>query len=126
MKWDKINLRYKMNHQNILKVMDLILTLPATSSEVERGFSQMKLIKTNIRSKLSTENLNNLMTIKMLAASIEEFDPIPAIEHWNVAGIRRLQKENNSEDENTSSDDNQDDYVENELNDCLETNFQMD
>ena len=43
------------------------------------------------------------MTIKMLAASIEELDPIPAIEHWNVAGIRRLPKENNSEDENTSS-----------------------
>ena len=39
MKWDEINLRYKMNHQNILKVMDLMLTLPATSSEVERGLS---------------------------------------------------------------------------------------
>ena len=50
-------------------------------------------------------NLNNLMTIKMLAASIEEFDPIPTIEHWNVAGIRRLKKINNSEDENTSSPD---------------------
>ena len=86
----------------------------------------MTLIKTNIRSKLSTENLNNLMTIKLLAASIAEFDPIPAIEHCNVTGIRQLQNENNSEDENTSSDDNQDDYVENELNDCLETNFQMD
>ena len=40
--------------------------------------------------KSINNNLNNLMTIKMLAASIEEFDPIPAIEHWNVAGIRRL------------------------------------
>ena len=47
------------------------------------------------------------MTIKMLAASIDEFDPILAIEHWNVAGVRRPQKENNSEEENTSSDDNQ-------------------
>ena len=37
--------------------------------------------------KSINNNLNNLMTIK-----IEEFDPIPAIEHWNVAGIRRLQK----------------------------------
>ena len=55
--------------------------------------------------KSINNNLNNLMTIKMLAASIGEFDPIPAIEHWNVAGIRRLQKENNSEDENTSSPD---------------------
>ena len=47
-----------------------------------------------------------LMSIKMLAASIDEFDPIPAIEHWNVAGVRRQQKEN-STDENTVSDDNQ-------------------
>ena len=77
-----------MNHQNILTVMDFILTLPATSSEVERGFSQMKLIKTIIRLKISTENFNNIMTIKMLAASIDEFDPIPAIEHWNVASVR--------------------------------------
>ena len=100
MKWDEINLRYKMNHQTMLKVMDLILTLPATRSEVGIGFSQMKLIKTNIRSILSTENLDNLITIKMLVASIEEFDPIPAIEHWNVAGIRQLQK-----DEDTASDD---------------------
>ena len=75
-----------MNHQKI--VMDLTLTLPETSSEVERGYSQMKFIKTNIRSKLTTENLNNLMPIKMLAASIDEFDPILAIEHWNVACVR--------------------------------------
>ena len=44
MKWDEINLIYKMNHQNILKGMDF--------------------------------------------ASIDEFDPIPAIEHWNVADVR--------------------------------------
>ena len=48
----------------------------------------MKLIKTNIRSIISTENLYNLMTINLLAASIDEFDPIPAIKHWNVAGVR--------------------------------------
>ena len=88
MKWVEINLRYTMNHQNILKVMDLILTLPATSSEVESRFSQMKFIKTIIRSKLSIENLNNLITIKMLAVSNDEFDQIPAIEHRNVAGVR--------------------------------------
>ena len=50
MKRENINLRYKINCQNI-KVMDLILILPATSLEVERGFSQMNLIKTKIRSK---------------------------------------------------------------------------
>ena len=48
----------------------------------------MKLITTIFRLKISTENLNNIMTIKMLAASIDEFDLIPAIEHWNVASVR--------------------------------------
>ena len=124
MKWDQINFRYKMNHQKI--VMDLILTLPDTSSEVERGYSQMKFIKTNIRSKLTTENFNNLMPIKMLASFIDEFDPILAIEHWNVACVRWPQNKNDSEDKNTLSDDNHNDYLVNEFNDCLETNFQMD
>ena len=78
MKWGEINLRYKIH---------LILTLRATSLEVER-FSQMKLIKTLIISRLSIENFENRMTIKMLTASIDEFDPIHAIEHCNVAGIR--------------------------------------
>ena len=48
----------------------------------------MKLIKTLIISRLSIENFENRMTIKMLTASIDEFDPIHAIEHCNVAGIR--------------------------------------
>ena len=46
--------------------------------------------------KSINNNLNNLMTIKMLAASIEEFDPIPAFEHWNVAGITYKTTENTS------------------------------
>ena len=37
---------------------------------------------------LSIEFFFNRLTIKMLTASIDEFDPIVAIEHWNVAGIR--------------------------------------
>ena len=72
----------------------------------------MILIKTNIQSKLSTENLNNIMTIKMCTASIDDFDPIPAIEHWIVAGVRLPQNKNDREDENTLSDDNHNDYVE--------------
>ena len=63
------------------------------------------------------------MTIKMMAASIGEFDPIPAIQHWNVAGVSWPQNENGSEDENTLSVANHDDYVVNELNDWLETTF---
>ena len=94
-------------------------------SEVEREFFQIILIKSYIGSELSTENLNNFMTIRMLAASIYEFDQIPALEDWHVAGERCPQKEINSEDENTLSDDNHDDYFVNKLNYCLETIFHI-
>ena len=46
----------------------------------------MKLIKTFIILRLSIDFFFNRITIKMLTASIDEFDQILAIEHWNVAG----------------------------------------
>ena len=67
----------------------------------------MKLIKTNIRSNKSI----SWQLIKIWAASIDEFDPIPAIYLWNVAGVIWPQNENDSEDENTWSDDNHNDDV---------------
>ena len=55
------------------------------------------------------------MTIKVLAASIDEFDQILAIKHCNVAGP--TERKNDSEVENTLLYDNHDDYVVNEVND---------
>ena len=63
--------------------MDLILTMSPSSSEAERGFSQLKLIKTKLRSKLGQSALNHCMGIKMLAPDIKEYDPHPAIHYWN-------------------------------------------
>ena len=68
--------------------MDLVLTLSPSSSEAERGFSQLKLIKTKIRSKLGQTALNHCMGIKMLAPGIKEYDPLPAINYWNNSGVR--------------------------------------
>ena len=68
--------------------MDLNLTMSPSSSEAERGFSQLKLIKTNLRSKLGQSALNHCMGIKMLAPDIKEHDPHPAIHYWNSMSIR--------------------------------------
>ena len=67
--------------------MDLILTMSPSSSEAERGFSQLKLIKTNLRSKLGQSALNHCIGIKMLASDIKEYDPHPAIHYWNSMSI---------------------------------------
>ena len=66
--------------------MDLILTLSPSSSEAERGFSQM--VKTTLRSKMNGKSLNETMGIKLMANSIKDFDPMPAINLWNESSLR--------------------------------------
>ena len=73
---------------NMLSLVDLILSIPASSAEVERGFSQLKLIKSANRSKMSQKSLNDNLAIKLSLGSDEEFDPDPAIEHWLGCGKR--------------------------------------
>ena len=79
---------YNPEHDNVLALIDLMLTLPASSAEVERGFSQMKLLKSDVRSRLTQERLNDLMTIKMLSPGIKDFTPTEAINAWNTSGTR--------------------------------------
>ena len=83
-----MNREYGISHRDILSVIDLLLTLPASSAEVERGFSQLKLLKTDMRSKLKESHLNDLMSIKLLSAPVSEFNPTEAIQLWNKSGVR--------------------------------------
>ena len=40
---------------NILSLIDLILSIPAHSADAERGFSEMKLVKSDWRSNLRSD-----------------------------------------------------------------------
>ncbi|ELU00533.1 hypothetical protein CAPTEDRAFT_185334 [Capitella teleta] len=75
--------KYKENHENILGLIDLWLTLPASSAEAERVFSQLKIVKSDIRSKLQDTRVSDLLTIQLCSPSIEDFDPTEAIHLWN-------------------------------------------
>lgn len=57
---------------------------PKQSGGSERGFSQLKILKSDIHSTLSEERLNDLLAVKLLSADIQNFDPMPAIELWNT------------------------------------------
>lgn len=81
-------MQFGQDHGNILALIDLLLCLPASSSDVERGFSQLKLIKANLRSTMTQETLNDLMTIKLHSGKIDEFDPVPFVEFWAMGGAR--------------------------------------
>ena len=80
--WSTINMQFIDVTVDVLALIDLILTIPATSVEAERGFSVMKRVKTDYRNKLRNPGMNDLMRIILLSPSEAAFDPAPAIEHW--------------------------------------------
>ena len=50
---------------NLSKIGAICLLIPVTTASVERSFSQMKLIKTRLRSSLNDKSLSNLMKIAL-------------------------------------------------------------
>ena len=50
---------------NLKILLHLALTLPVTSCESERSFSQIKLIKNSIRATMNDERLNGLALMKI-------------------------------------------------------------
>ena len=64
---------------------DLILALPPTSVANEAAFSQLKLMKTDRRHRLSEGRLQDLMMIRLNSADIDNFNPDEAINIWSVS-----------------------------------------
>ena len=48
---------------NLSKLATICLSIPVATASVERSFSQMKLIKTRLRSSLNDKSLSHLMKI---------------------------------------------------------------
>ena len=56
------------------KRLNIMLALPVSTASVERSFSQMKLIKTRLRSRLSDMNLEHLMKIAIEGPPLTDVD----------------------------------------------------
>ncbi|KAK5851448.1 hypothetical protein PBY51_002242 [Eleginops maclovinus] len=77
--WPEINRFLRHQCPDILSLVDLILTLPASTADCERGFSQMKLVKSDWRSRLSTTSLCDLLVVQLSS---------PAVQLWHQDSIR--------------------------------------
>lgn len=79
---------------NALALVEIWLVLAIASSEPERGFSLMNRIKSDWRSTLNNESLNDLMTIEMSEKNLCSFDPTRSVSLWwkdgNITTGRRL------------------------------------
>lgn len=85
--WPEINRTLKHWCPDMLSLIDLILTLLASTADCERGFSKMKLAKTDWRSRLTTSSLCDLLVVQLSSPSIDDFDPNPAVQLWHQASI---------------------------------------
>ncbi len=56
------------------KLLNITMALPVGTATVERSFSQMKLIKTLLRSRLSDSNLEHLMKISIEGPPLTDVD----------------------------------------------------
>ncbi|XP_054543895.1 sperm flagellar protein 2 isoform X2 [Talpa occidentalis] len=82
--WDFVNSVYLHKYPNILTLVDLVLTLPASSAEAERGFSQMKRTKSQMHTKITADGMTDLLIIQLNSPDINNFDPRKAIHLWNT------------------------------------------
>ncbi|XP_022246731.1 uncharacterized protein LOC111086782 [Limulus polyphemus] len=73
--------------EELLNTCDLVISIPASSAEVERGFSKMKIIKTNIRSCLAADRITDQLLVKFHLPLISDFDPITDIHLWKSGSL---------------------------------------
>lgn len=73
---------------NLIALVDFLGTFCLSSAEAERGFSQLKVVKTDKRSRLQQSPLEDQLLAKLEGPPLDKFDPVPVIEAWSVSGAR--------------------------------------
>lgn len=70
------------NWTNILNLIELLFCLPMSNGHVERVFSTLKLIKTDHRSCLNEQHLDDVVRIMVEGPSLSQWDSNRAIQPW--------------------------------------------
>ena len=67
----------------IFKLLDILLALPVGTATVEQTFSQMKLVKTRLRNRISDTNLARLMRIVIEGPELSSIDFNKIVDTFN-------------------------------------------
>ena len=73
--WDTIFKHHTVKFGHILLLVELIIAMEWASSTVERGFSTVNRMLTNIRLRLSKVRLNNLLFLRINVPILTTLDP---------------------------------------------------
>ena len=76
--------------RNCLSLVELLFSLPASNGKLERTFSQLKIIKTEKRSLLNNQQLDDLLRLNTDVIPLASFDANPSIDLWWQEKKRRI------------------------------------
>ncbi|KAJ8376204.1 hypothetical protein SKAU_G00067840 [Synaphobranchus kaupii] len=79
---------YCSDFKNILHLVRIMLVLPVSSAQCERGFSTQKRIKSDIRSALNPKTVEDLIRISVEGPPLETFDASVSVKRWMEEGQR--------------------------------------
>ncbi|XP_060842821.1 E3 SUMO-protein ligase KIAA1586-like [Rhopalosiphum padi] len=74
-----VDFRSRNVFSSFMKALNI---LPTSTADCERGFSDMNLTITDLRTSLNIENVSDLMFISINGPSIADFNPRPYIKIW--------------------------------------------
>ena len=83
----------KTNWNGAMLVSELCLCAPFSNATLERFFSHMNIVKTDVRSRLSSKSLNSTLRIRMTNLPLAEFDSRyvnECVDYWYDDKERRI------------------------------------
>ena len=75
----------------VVKLVELILVMPATNATSERSFSALKRVKTYLRASMKQQRLNNLMLLHAHKELTDKLDLVACANDFVSANEHRLQ-----------------------------------
>lgn len=83
--------------EKLMPLLRALCTIPISSSECERGFSQMNLIATPSRASLLTKTVSSLLFVRLVGPPLKQFDPTKYVDSWILRGRRSAVDKNSKE-----------------------------
>ena len=88
--WQIISDFHSDTFPNLLKLANIGLALTVHTSDVERGFSAQNLVKTNMRNRISSQKVEQVITVKLNGPELSEFDYSRALKKFREMKKRVL------------------------------------
>ena len=75
----------------VYRLIELILILPVATASVERAFSAMNIIKTDLRNRMGDEWMNDMMVCYIEKELFDSVDDEDILQHFENMQTRRIQ-----------------------------------